>query len=444
MLELSYKKILSIAVPLMFGTLIQSVVMLTDTAFIGHLGNPVYFNAANNAGLIYVSLFMFSKGLADGAQILIARKYGEQRPEEIGSLIFHTQFLQIILSALLFVLFFFFSSGFIHWIVKSEVTGEQMVLFLKYRSWGIFFAGLHASLTAFFIGIGKTRIVLISALIMAGSNIFLDYTLIFGNFGFNQLGLAGAAIASSTAELLAFIFLVLYIRSSQKYNAFRIKLNFQLQLKRISELLRLGVPLMFQGFFALFGWLIFFTLIEREMSEQDLEVSSVIRSIYFIAFIPTFGFGATTRTYVSNLLGQGKPELIGLAQKKLILLSFLSILLFCHGPLIYPKLFIPFINPNPDILEPTAAVMRLVSGSILLFSVITIWFNSVAAIGKSNISFLIESTSILIYLLTCYLFIVVLKLDLLAVWTVEYVYFGVIGVMSYLYLRWYKRKFFNS
>ena len=106
MLELSYKKILAIALPLMVGTFVQSIVMLTDSSFVARIGTIPY-NAVNNAGLIYVSLFMFSKGLADGAQILIARKYGEQNTAQIGSIIFHTQFLQIILSGFLFTLFFF-------------------------------------------------------------------------------------------------------------------------------------------------------------------------------------------------------------------------------------------------------------------------------------------------------------------------------------------------
>ncbi|MBL7898990.1 MAG: hypothetical protein JNJ99_10675, partial [Crocinitomicaceae bacterium] len=112
MLELTYKRILAIAVPLMFGTFVQSVVMLTDTAFVSRL-DTISFNAVNNAGLIYVSLFMLSKGLADGAQILIARKYGEQNLAQIGSLVFHTQILQLILSGFLFLVFFFLSTWFI-------------------------------------------------------------------------------------------------------------------------------------------------------------------------------------------------------------------------------------------------------------------------------------------------------------------------------------------
>ena len=107
MLELSYRKILAVAVPLMFGTFVQSVVMLTDTAFVSELGT-IQFNAVNNAGLIYFSLFMFSKGLADGSQILIARKYGEENLSGISSIIIHTQFLQIVLCAILFTIFFFF------------------------------------------------------------------------------------------------------------------------------------------------------------------------------------------------------------------------------------------------------------------------------------------------------------------------------------------------
>lgn len=441
MLEISYKKILSIAVPLMFGTLVQSIVMLTDTAFVGMLNNTHVFNAVNNAGLIYVSLFMFSKGLADGAQILIARKYGEQNNQAIGGLIFHTQLLQLFLSSLLFSVFFFGSTWFVETVVKSQETGEQMILFLKYRSWGIFFAAMHASLAGFFIGIGLTRVVLVSSLVMALSNIALDYGLIFGKLGLPELGMIGAPIASSIAEVLAFLVLALALVRRSEFKSFEIKFIKTIQRSEIITLLKLGVPLMFQGFFALFGWLIFFMLIEREMTEHDLEVSSVIRNIYFIAFIPSFGFGSTARTYVSNLIGQNKPHLIPVVQRKIMLLSFFSILIFCSGPVFLPDLCIPMINSNPAILHDTKLVLWLVCGSIVMFSFITVLFNSVAALGKSNISFLIEMAAILIYLVCCYLFIITWRFDILGIWTVEYVYFGVLGILSYAYLIHYQKKY---
>ncbi|MBK8924907.1 MAG: MATE family efflux transporter [Crocinitomicaceae bacterium] len=439
MLEISYRKILAIAVPLMFGTFVQSVVMLTDTAFVSELGT-IPFNAVNNAGLIYISLFMFSKGLADGSQIIIARKYGEQDYTSIGQYIFNTQLLQIILGGILFTGFFFLSDIFIHSFVKSSETGECMVEFLKYRSWGIFFAGMHASLTAFYIGIGRTKLVLISTIILAFSNIFLDYAMIFGHFGFPELGMKGAPLASSISELLAFAFLSITVLRTNENKIFQIKFWNKPSKIISTALLKLGTPLMFQGFLALFGWLIFFMMIEQYMSPHDLEVSAVIRSIYFVAFIPLFGFGATTRTYVSNLIGRKSPELIPVVQRKMILLCFISVVLFCHGALLYPAAFIPVINDNPDILADSADVMRIVTGSILLFSVVTVWFNSVAAVGKSNLSFMIEMISIGIYLIACYVFIVMLDFSVRGIWLVEYVYFGSIGILSYVYLRSFRKK----
>src|SRR5690554_5812927 len=61
------------------------------------------------------------------------------------------------------------------------------------------------------------------------------------------------------------------------------------------------MPLVIQGFFALATWTVFFTWIEQ-MSTYDLTVSQNIRAIYFLDFVPIFGFGATTKTYVAQYM----------------------------------------------------------------------------------------------------------------------------------------------
>jgi multidrug resistance protein, MATE family len=440
MIEISYKRILLIAVPLMLGTFVQSIVMLTDSAFVARLG-PIQFNAVNNAGLIYVSLFMFCKGLADGSQILIARKYGEGNIAEIGRYIIHTQFLQVFLSGLLFVIFYFFSAYFIRDIVNSHETGTEMIEFLRYRSWGIFFAGMQASLVGFFIGIGKTGIVLISTLVLALGNVLLDYLLIFGHAGLPEMGMAGAPLASSISEMLAFIVILWYFLISTKFELFRSSLWQKLNMPYFTELAKISIPLMLQGFLALSGWLLFFTLIEREMTSHDLEVSSTIRAIYFLAFVPMFGFGSTTRTYVSNLVGAKKMHLIPIVQKRIILLCMFFVVIMFHGAILYPEQYIKIIDNNPAILSDASKVFTLICGSFFFFSIVIVYFNSVAAVGKSNITFLIEVVSIIAYLVFAYLFIVTWRFDVTLIWWVEYIYFGVMGALSYFYFVFYKRKF---
>ena len=63
MLELSYRRILIIALPLMLGTFVQSIIVITDGAFVSQLGNTAY-TAVGNGSLMYVALFMLSRGLS--------------------------------------------------------------------------------------------------------------------------------------------------------------------------------------------------------------------------------------------------------------------------------------------------------------------------------------------------------------------------------------------
>jgi hypothetical protein len=76
-LDLKYKTILKVAVPLMVSSFIQSVVLITDAAFLSR-HSTLSFDAVGNAGLIYVTVFMALAGMGDGAQILIAKNWSEK------------------------------------------------------------------------------------------------------------------------------------------------------------------------------------------------------------------------------------------------------------------------------------------------------------------------------------------------------------------------------
>ena len=436
MLELSYKKILMVALPLMFGTFVQSLIGITDGAFVSELGNTAY-NAVGNGSIIYVALFMLARGISDGTQISIAKKFGENKKEEIGSILFSAQFLQVLLSSLIFLAFIFLGEIFVHAICESKKLAVAMTEFLQFRSWGIFFAALYVTMCSFYIGLGKTRIIISATLILAAFNIFLDYALIFGNFGFPELGMVGAPLASSISEAIAFIFLFFYALKSIKFVDFNYHLKIKLDKLIIKPLIKLSIPLMLQGFTALFTWLIFFTMLEH-LGSDNLEVAHNIRYMYFLAFVPIFGYGAATKTFVSNLVGRNEENLIPRIQSRIALLSGISILVIFHGAILYPEYMIRIVehNPNvsPEILENSAAALKFVSGSIILYAIMVVPFNSVAALGKTRLTFAIEILAIILYLLGCYLFIIKWQWSIIEVWWVEYIYFGTIGLASIGYL----------
>lgn len=442
MLELTYKRILIIALPLMFGTFVQSMITITDGAFVSELGNTAY-NAVGNGSLMYFALFMLCRGIADGTQITIAKKFGEQKNSEIGEVLFNAQFLQIILTAIIFCLFFVFSDLFIRSTTQSKEIGAAIADFIHYRSWGIFFAGLQVTMVAFFIGLGKTRIIMVSTLLMASCNIFLDYSLIFGHFGLPELGMIGAPIASSISEAVTFFFLLFYALKAKHLQEFAYRLKQKVQKAYWLPLIKLSLPLMGQGLVSLSTWWVFFSLIEH-LGSENLEIAHNIRYMYFIAFIPIFGYAAATKTYVSNLVGRNEQHLIPKIQFRIGILSLASVLVLFHGSFLYPEYLIQIVehNPNasPELLDKSAEALRFVSGSIILFAVVIVPFNSVSALGKTQFSFAFEVISIFVYLIASYVFIKIWHWDIVRIWWVEYIYFGSLGIVSTLYLIRYNAK----
>ncbi len=444
MLEITYKKILLIALPLMFGTLVQSIIVVTDGIFVSRLGT-VAFDAVGNGSIMYMALYMLCRGLGDGTQITIAKKLGEGKDTEIGEVLFNAQFIQILVSCLIFILFF------VQMIIMAMSESEEIAYatsdFLKFRTWGVFFASLQVTMAAYFIGLGRTNIIMASTLILAGSNIFLDYGLIFGKFGMPEMGMVGAAIASSIAEALSFIFLLIYALNTASFKKYRFHLKQKILATHLWSLLKLSYPLMFQGVISLSTWLVFFIMIEH-MGQAELESSQSIRLVYFLSFIPIFGFAAATKTYVSNLVGQNRRDLIPKIQRRISVLSFFFILLFFHGSLLYPEVMINLVNHNPNIdpevFNNSVAILRFVSGSVMIMALAVIPFHTVSALGKTKSSFMIEFLAIVIYLIACYLFIVKWEWNVIEIWWVEYIYFISLGLFALGYLYFNRRKFFTN
>lgn len=436
MLDLRYRSILAMAVPLMGSTFIQSVVLITDSAFLSRY-DIIAFDAAGNGGLIYITLFMALVGMSDGAQILMARRIGQQKEQLLARIFGTTLLTNFILVILLFSLIKFTLPGLIEGYAHHEAVAQGQIDYINIRGYGLFFAMISLSINAYFMAMGKTTVVFLSAIVTACSNIFLDYSLIFGFNGMPELGLEGAAIASTLSDGLGMIFLIIVLTRSKSRKEHKLFTQLAYNYKSFKELLKLGTPILLQGFVALSTWTIFFAWIEQ-MGTHELTISQNIRSLYFIAFIPIFGFGATTKTYISQLLGSKRFDEIPKTIRRLQLMTILFLFLFFHGAFFYPEKLIQLINPKEAFIAESASILRYVGGSIFLFGFCSVYFHTINGSGNTRFTFYVELASVIVYLLFAYLFIKVYKVDIYWVWTVEYIYFGVMGLLSYGYL-----KFFN-
>lgn len=437
----SYRRIWEISLPIILSLLAQNIVNVTDTAFLGRVGE-VELGASAIGGLFYISLFMLGFGFGIGGQILIARRNGERNYAEIGKITDNSLYFLMGMGLALFLLIKFLSPAMLRPLISSDAVYQASTDFLQYRIYGIFFAFGNVLLRAFYIGTTSTRVLIYNAVIMAGTNVVLGYALIFGNFGMPEMGIKGAALASSISEAVSAIFFFTYtfkMVDLKKYNLFRFA-RFDWEIVR--KTLEISIFVMFQYFISLAAWFIFFMIIEK-MGERSLAISNIIRSAYIVLMIPVFAFGSTTNTLVSNVIGQGKPDQVIPVIKKIALLNFILIGGIVLVSAFIPHLLISVYTSDQELVNQTVPSFYVIMSALLLFSFSSILFNGVSGTANTATALTIEMITIGIYLIVAWFLAVYLKLSIEQVWTSEYVYFMMLGLLSYFYLRsgkWRKKK----
>ena len=186
-LDTSYKSIIKLALPIIFGAFVQSALLFTDSFFLSEFSRNA-FSAVGNAGLFYITFYMLGSGLADAGQIYLAGKYGKDDFKGLKRG-FQTNVVQLLfVSILLLVLLEILRIYVLPEAVRSNHVGYEMDEYLRYRPIGYVTTFLTLSITSFYIAIGRSNIMLYNTLILCGVNAFLDYVLIFGNYGFPELG----------------------------------------------------------------------------------------------------------------------------------------------------------------------------------------------------------------------------------------------------------------
>ncbi len=431
-LDNSYKQIWQVSYPILIGNLAQTVINITDSIFLGKVGQVV-FDASAIAGLLYFVLYMVGFAFSIGTQIMIARKAGEGHDSGIGQIFDNSIYLLLAISFILYILLVYASPALLSNTLHSKEIISASQEYLSYRAIGIPFAMINLAFRSFFVGIGQTKVLTWNLGLMAFTNTVFCYCLIFGNYGFPQMGIGGAALASTISEVIALVFFLLYTfyhKENKRFNLLKFKSVDSFINKTI---IRLSLPVVLQHIFSLGGWLVFFIFIEN-LGQHELAISNLVRLAYLVMMTPIWAYFAATSTLVSNLIGQGKTAEIPQLVKKVIILSLCSALIMMACAIPFTETILLWINKDIHLVKDSIASFYIISSSMLLFSVAAILLSAVSGSGNTTASMLIEGISVGVYLLYVYIVTVRLHLSIEIAWASEYVYWTMIGGLCYWYL----------
>ncbi len=432
-LKATYGSIWNIAYPIILGSLAPNVIGLMDTIFLGRVGE-IEQGACGLISLYYLVPVMLGLGLSRGAQILIARRAGEQRDERIGIVTSNLLFMEIMGALALFVVVTLFTPYILYIFISSQAIYDASLVYLEYRVYGLPFSFFAFVAMALYMGIGRTYIIAWVMGISCIVNVFLDYALIFGAFGFPEMGIAGAGLASTIAEIVATFFALAYMLTDKhikKYNIFKFR---KPQFRLIRHITVISSPLMVQYLIGMGGWFVFLSLIEK-MGERALAISVVLKIIYTFYSAPAWGFASAANSIVSNIIGQRKYKQVLVAINRSTILSFVTTVVPCATLVFFPELILSVFTKDIAVIEGAKSVILVLIMVILACSISNVIFNGIMGTGATFFSLVTETFSMFVYLGYAYIIVNALHLSLSFVWGSEFVYWLLLVVIGVAYLK---------
>lgn len=435
------KEIWRVTYPIFLGLLAQNVINVTDTAFLGRVGE-VALGAAAMGGLLYICVYTIAFGFSVGSQILIARRNGEGNYRAVGPIMWQGTAFSFGMAVCLLMLMYFSAAPLIRLLITSDSIYGATYEFFTWRIWGFLFAFVNVMFRGLYIGITRTKVLTMNAVVMALVNVVLDYALVFGELGLPEMGVRGAALASVIAEASSLLFFLLYTYYKVDLKKYGLNRFGQFDLSMVLRILRISCFTMVQYFLAMAIWFVFFMALER-LGQRQLAVANIVRSVYVVLLIPVQALSTTANTLVSNLIGAGGSSGVVTLLHKISRMSFL-IMVVCLGLCVaFPGSILSVYTNEETLLVESVSALYVVCGAMLIASLANVYFNGISGTGNTQAALVLEVFVQVFYALYIIVVGMVIQAPVDVCFTTEVIYYVLMLGSSLIYLKkvkWQNKK----
>ncbi|MCH2213668.1 MAG: MATE family efflux transporter [Flavobacteriales bacterium] len=353
-----YKTNLRIALPVMIGQLGHIMVSVADSIMVGQLGTfPLAAVAFGNS--IYVIFMVFGIGITYGITPLVAQAAGKGHTLLQSTLLRHSLRINL-LSAILLFGAILATLPFLGMMSQEEgllpltapyllILGSSIIPLMVFQAFKQFAEGLSDTQEAMKAILGCNLI-----------NIILNYLLIYGNFGFPELGINGAAWATFIARFLMVVWMGWYVLKSKKFKSKGLHLGgFKLRKRIARKLIQLGVPMGLQYIFEVSAFAIA-AIFVGTISAVALAAHQIAINIASVSYMAVTGLGAAATVRIGNQLGAKDGRNLKIAS--LTIFQLAAVWMTFTGMVIYLYRYqlASFYSTDPEVIE-IASTMLIVA-----------------------------------------------------------------------------------
>ena len=310
------KKLVRVATPIAIQGIVSATLMMIDNIMVGFLGETELAAVGVGSQLFMVHyLVMF--GILSGSATFMAQFYGTRDMANIRKVIGFDFTILIVFGAAIFLLVNCFTGGILSLYTEDPAVKALAMQYVRINSFSFLLLALSAPLEMAFKATQQVKIPMTISTVIFFTNIAINYTLIFGKFGFPKMGVAGAAIGTLSSRIIEVLMNSFFAFRSGNEFCGSVRSYFGWERELIRRIIKNATPTTLNEFFWSFGQTMYVAAFSR-ISTTAYAAYQAANSIFNIFGFAAFSIGDAALILIGEKLGEGDMEYTWKLSKHLI------------------------------------------------------------------------------------------------------------------------------
>lgn len=379
-----------VGIPLMIQQLITGSVNLIDNLMVGQLGDAAIGGVAA-VNRFYMIAQFGANGIVAAGTIFIAQYYGAGNNVKMKESFRFVVTTAVLIMTIFFILVFSFPEVILSFFTTDATIIKTGAMYARLVSFSYIPIALTLSMSGAMRSIGETKMPLIASATAVIINTILNYCLIFGKFGFPQLGIRGAAYATLVARIIEMMILIYFLNKYEFAFKTKIKDIFHIPTSLSKKIMIKAAPLATNEILWSAGMATLFKFYSTRGPEvmSGFSIASTIGDIFFVLF---GGMAAASTVLISQPLGANKLD--EAKQHGYQLIGFSFVLSFIFSSLMFcASFYIPSLykNVSVDALAIAENMLRIQSFMFAIYVLNTQNYFILRAGGDTKSTLILDS-----------------------------------------------------
>ncbi len=364
-----YRDVVVIAMPCLVEFVLTQLTSMADQIMVGHMPGQEGIMGLAAVGLATQPKFMLMtmiQALNVGATAMIARFRGQQDRDKANLVFKHAMILNLVMSVIFMAVGLMLCRDLISFMGGKGISDKTIELgtqYLNIQLYGFVPLCLSFTATAALRGIGDTRTPMIYNTLANVINLFFNYIMIYGHFGFPRMGVAGASIATIIGQSVAFVIAMWISFGKKHYVYIDLREKFRFDRFIMGSVIGIGLPSMMEQVFMRTG-IIIYTKQVTGLGDVVYATHQVCMSIQGMTFLIGQAFASAATTLMGQSIGKRRYDMSTVYMRKTRNLGIAASLVLTLIMVLFNRQIIALFNDAAEVVELGAPILLLLAVSM--------------------------------------------------------------------------------